>query len=88
MAVEKQELERHEAKESGNEEGVFSQKKEAATVRTEVVARIKLIADEGKVLTDGENFGRIIFLGDTGKPEDWREIREDEYVKIKGLKGR
>lgn len=41
-----------------------------------------LIADEGKVLTDGENYASVFDLG-TGKDEtDYNEITEEEYNEI------
>ena len=48
-------------------------------MKVEVEARIKLIADEGMVLTDERIYGRIIFLSGVDKPENWREIKEEEY---------
>ena len=45
----------------------------------EILTTIKLTASEGHILTDGEHFGRIIYLpkGDNG--EKWYEITEAEY---------
>ena len=44
--------------------------------------RITLIAEEGKVLTDGEHYGRVVYLpcGDDGSA--WHEIPEEEYNAI------
>ena len=41
--------------------------------------KITLVADEGKILTDGIHYGRIVHLvhGDNG--EAWHEITEAEY---------
>ncbi len=40
---------------------------------------IKLTATDGKVLTNGETFGKEIYLGCNDKPENWHEITEAEY---------
>lgn len=40
--------------------------------------RTKLVAPEGMVLTNGETFGKIVFLGNTDSPDNWREIPEEE----------
>ena len=42
----------------------------------------KIIADEGTVLTDGQSYGRIVFLGKEDSAENWREITEEEYQEI------
>lgn len=43
---------------------------------------IKLTATEGMVLTNGEAYGKVIYLGCNDKPENWHEITEAEYEKI------
>lgn len=40
--------------------------------------RTVLIADEGKMLTDGEIFAKSVELGDWDKVENYREITEAE----------
>ena len=42
----------------------------------------KLIADEGKVLTNGTTFGKLITLGITDNESNWYEITEEEYAEI------
>jgi hypothetical protein len=47
-------------------------KKESKTIVT-------LTASEGHILTDGENFGRIVYLAQGDEGEKWYEITEAEY---------
>ena len=42
----------------------------------------KLTATEGYVLTNGEAYGKEIYLGCNDKPENWHEITEEEYAEI------
>lgn len=39
----------------------------------------KLTASEGKILTNGEVYGKVIFLADTDKAGNYHEITEEEY---------
>lgn len=45
----------------------------------ETITRIKLTASEGHILTDGENFGRIVYLASGDEGDKWYEITEREY---------
>ena len=47
-----------------------------------VETRIVLKADEGKVLTDGEVYGRTVMLGESRSAEEFYEIDESEYNEI------
>ena len=42
----------------------------------------KIVAHEGYVLTNGEAYGKVIYLGCNDKAENWREITEEEYQQI------
>jgi hypothetical protein len=45
-------------------------------------SRITLYADNGKVLTNGETYGRIIHLASDADASAFYEITEKEYNKI------
>ena len=47
-----------------------------------VETRIVLRADEGKYLTDGVTYGKVIMLGESRRAEEFHEITEEEYEKI------
>ena len=40
------------------------------------VTRTVLIADEGMILTDGEKFGKTVYLGEGADASTWREVPE------------
>lgn len=44
--------------------------------------RKKLTASAGMVLTDGKNYGRIIYLADGADESAWHEITAAEYEEI------
>ena len=44
--------------------------------------RTVLIADEGKMLTDGEIYAKSVELGDWDKAENYHEITTEEYDEI------
>lgn len=44
--------------------------------------RVKLIATDGMVLTNGETYGKEVFLGTGDSTDNWWEITEEEYSKI------
>jgi hypothetical protein len=51
-------------------------------MQTEKITVNKLIADEGKILTDGNTYGKVIFLGKDRKTDEFYEITKEEYDKI------
>ena len=51
-------------------------------MQTESINTTVLIADEGKILTDGEVYGRTIYLANIRSPEEFHEITEAEYEEI------
>ena len=42
----------------------------------------KLTASEGMILTNGEVYGREIYLGCNDSAENWHEITSEEYENI------
>ena len=44
--------------------------------------RLMMVATEGMILTNGETYGREVYLGSGDSPENWYEITEAEYEKI------
>ena len=50
-------------------------------IETNITLR-KLTADEGMVLTNGEAYGKEIYLGIYDRAENWHEITDAEYEAI------
>lgn len=50
-------------------------------IETTITLR-KLTASEGHVLTNGEVYGKEIYLGVNDKAENWHEITDAEYAEI------
>ena len=42
----------------------------------------KITADEGMILTNGESYGKEVYLGKNSSPSDWVEITEERYQEI------
>ena len=51
-------------------------------MKSVAITRIVLIADEGKVLTNGETYAKSITLGDWDSPDNYHEITTEEYARI------
>ena len=51
-------------------------------MKSEIITTTVLKADEGKILTDGEIFGKIIYLAKGRNAEEFHEITEAEYEEI------
>ena len=49
---------------------------------TETITRIKLTASESMMLTDGENYGKEVFLAANADASVWHEITMTEYEHI------
>lgn len=45
---------------------------------TETITIQKLTASEGMTLTNGEAFGKEVYLGCNDKPENWHEITDEQ----------
>ena len=45
---------------------------------TENIQLVKLIAEDGMVLTNGESYGKEVYLGVNDSVERWREIQESD----------
>ena len=50
-------------------------------IETNITLR-KLTADEGMVLTNGEAYGKEIYLGIYDSAENWHEITDAQYAEI------
>lgn len=48
-------------------------------MKKETITRIRLTASEGHILTDGEHYGKIVYLASGDEGEKWYEITEAEY---------
>lgn len=42
-----------------------------------------LIADEGKILTDGETYTNVVYLGKDENPDNWQEVDESDVTEEK-----
>ena len=48
-------------------------------MKVETIIRKKITASEGCVLTDGEIYGRTIYLAEGKSEDDFYEISEEQY---------
>ena len=44
--------------------------------------RIVLYADDGMVLTNGETYGKQVFLAEGSSAKDWHEITDEEAAEL------
>ena len=51
-------------------------------MKTEQIIVNKIVADDGMILTDGETYGKVIFLGAGRSADEFHEITEEEYNKL------
>ena len=51
-------------------------------VRIETIELKKMMASDGMVLTNGEAYGKEVYLGKNDSAENWHEITDEEYKKI------
>lgn len=51
-------------------------------MKTEILTTTILKADEGKILTDGEIYGKMIYLAKNRSADEFHEISEAEYEEI------
>ena len=52
-------------------------------MKQETITITKLIATKGNILTNGEVYGREVFLAVGESIDNWHEITEEEYNEIK-----
>ena len=48
----------------------------------EIITRVKLTASEGMTLTNGETFGKVVYLGINDSADNWHEITDEEAEKL------
>jgi hypothetical protein len=51
-------------------------------MKQETITRIKLTANDGYILTNGEVYGKEIYLGVNDSPDNWHEITDEEYAEV------
>lgn len=51
-------------------------------MKQETITRIKLTAAEGMTLTNGEAFGKEVYLGSGDAADNWTEITDEEAAKL------
>ena len=55
-------------------------------MKQETITITKLIATKGNILTNGEVYGREVFLAVGESIDNWHEITEEEYNEIQAVK--
>ena len=51
-------------------------------MKKETITRIKLTAADGMTLTNGDTFGKDVYLGSGDSPDNWTEITDEEAAKL------
>ena len=51
-------------------------------MKKDSITMVKLTASEGHILTNGEAYGRVVFLPSGDDGSKWYEITEAEYERI------
>lgn len=51
-------------------------------MKQETITRVKLIASDGNMLTNGDVYGKEVFLASSDDAENWHEITDAEYAAI------
>ncbi len=51
-------------------------------MNTQTIEIVKLTAAEGMWLTDGETFGRVIFLAPSDSAANWQEVTDEQKATI------
>lgn len=51
-------------------------------MKTETITRIKLTASEGMTLTNGDTYGKEVYLGCNDSAENWYEITDAEAEEL------
>lgn len=54
-------------------------------MKKSTIELIKLTASEGMTLTNGETFGKEVYLGCNDSPENWYEITDSEAEKLQAV---
>lgn len=42
------------------------------------MSRIKMVATDGMMLTNGEIYGEVVYLGSGDSPDNWQEITREQ----------
>lgn len=52
-------------------------------MKSEDITLRSIKADEGMVLTNGETFSTLVYLGIHDSPDNWHEVTEEEAERMK-----
>ncbi len=51
-------------------------------MKIDTITTTVLTASEGMILTDGETYGKTIYLAEGKSPDDFKEITHEQYTHI------